>query len=303
MQYSIVFNLITTTTIQLKVDGNTISIMARRTRSSSAQGKKKKVEKEEEIVEEAEEEVEVEEEVEEDENNDDEADSDDDEEDEEEEEEDVAAALFNSANAQDDEDEESDDEGDEKDTTMVAMDTLTPQQVEPYTFDLRNMLAISTDQLLIGSLYDTKNTKKNKTANNNKSEEEIPLDPKYNRGNLSVQIDEEYLLSKATVGCTQLVRALWQLPTEQSDAGPLITLPTYDEIKLPRAMVSTIKMTCHLTLETNASFLFHIYEHYYHCAFTHYLSMSSLINAMRIIMVQLSFYFYLLASTATETGN
>jgi hypothetical protein len=226
--------------------------MARRTRSSSAQGKKQKVEKEEEVV------VVVEEEIEEDENNDEEADSDDDEEDEEEE--DVAAALFNSANAQDDDEgEESDDEGDEKDTTMVAMDTLTPQQVEPYVFDLRNMLAISTDQLLIGSLYDTKNTKKSKTANNNKSEEEIPLDPKYNRGNLSVQIDEEYLLSKATVGCTQLVRALWQLPTEQSDAGPLITLPTYDEIKLPRAMVSTIKIICHLTLETNASFLYHIY--------------------------------------------
>jgi hypothetical protein len=218
--------------------------MARRTRSSSAQGKKQKVEKEEEVVvEEEEEEEEVEVEVEEeDENNDDEGDSDDDEEDEEEE--DVAAALFNSANAQDDDDEEveSDNEGDEKDTTMVVMDTLTPQQVEPYTFDLRNMLAISTDQLLIGSLYDTKDTKKNKAANNYKSEEEIPLDPKYNRGNLSVQIDEEYLLSKATVGCTQLVRALWQLPTEQSDAGPLITLPTYDEIKLPRAMVSTIKI-------------------------------------------------------------
>jgi hypothetical protein len=234
--------------------------MARRTRSSSAQGKKQKVEKEEEEEEEVVEVVEVEEEVEEDENNEDEADSDDDDEEDEEEEEDVAAALFNSANAQDDDDAESDNEDDEKDTTMVAMDT-TPSQVEPYTFDLRNMLAISTDQLLIDSLYDTQNTKKNKTAaNNNKSEEEIPLDPKYNRGSLSVQIDEEYLLSKATVGCTQLVRALWQLPTEQSDAGPLITLPTYDEIKLPRAMVSTVKMTWHLTLETNESYLCHIYD-------------------------------------------
>jgi len=98
---------------------------------------------------------------------------------------------------------------------------------EPYTFDLRNMLAVNTDQLAIGSLY--KGSKKKKKIDTS-SKEEIPL------VQTAFEVNEEYLLSKATDGCTQLIRALWELPTETSDAGPLVTLPTYDEIRLPRAM-------------------------------------------------------------------
>lgn len=104
-------------------------------------------------------------------------------------------------------------------------------QSEAYTYDLRNLLAINTDQLAIGSLYDSKGAKKSKSTND--KDIEIPLDPI--RG-ASLEVNEEYLLSKATDGCTQLIRAIWELPTEQSDAGPLATLPAYDEVRLPRAM-------------------------------------------------------------------
>jgi regulator of ribosome biosynthesis len=54
--------------------------------------------------------------------------------------------------------------------------------------------------------------------------------------NFHMTIDEEYLLQKATDGCHQLLSVLWQLPVERSDAGPLGTLPKYDEIPLPRSL-------------------------------------------------------------------
>lgn len=140
-------------------------------------------------------------------------------------EEDVAAALFKRPEEESDDD--SDDSGGEEDGKA----SKSALQSEAYTFDLRNMLAINTDQLAIGSLYDTKGAKK--TRNANAKDIEIPLDPL--RG-ASLEVNEEYLLSKATDGCTKLIRSLWELPTEVSDAGPLVTLPSYDEVRLPRAM-------------------------------------------------------------------
>ncbi len=140
--------------------------------------------------------------------------------------EDVAASLFN---RQAEDEDESDDDSDGDDSMEDNNAPSSSMQVEAYTFDLRNMLAINTDQLAIGTFYDTK---KSKDANENNIE--IPLDPV--RGK-SLGVNEEYLLSKATDGCTKLIQSLWTLPTEMSDAGPLVTLPTYDEIRLPRAMV------------------------------------------------------------------
>ena len=139
-------------------------------------------------------------------------------------EEDVAAALFKGPK----EDSESDDDSDGEDSIENNNATPLAPQSEAYTFDLRNMLAINTDQLAIGTLYDTKKSKdENKDI-------EIPLDPKHGT---SLEVNEKYLLSKASDGCTELILSLWELPTEISDAGPLVTLPTYDEVRLPRALV------------------------------------------------------------------
>ena len=141
-------------------------------------------------------------------------------------EEDVAASLFN---RQAEEEDESDDDSDGDESMDDNNAPSSVMQAEAYTFDLRNMLAINTDQLAMGTLYDVK-----KSKSSNGKDIEIPLDPV--RG-ASLEVNEEYLLSKATDGCTKLIQSLWALPTEMSDAGPLATLPSYDEIRLPRAMV------------------------------------------------------------------
>lgn len=130
----------------------------------------------------------------------------------------------------DDDDEDDDDEEDAikgEELQRVAK-TLTPSTSsigEQCTFDIRNLLAMNTHQISVNDLY---------TATSKKSKDEkvtIPGDK------LPVTVNEAHLLEKALDGCTQLVSVLWQLPTEQSDVGPLISLPPYDEIKLPRALV------------------------------------------------------------------
>jgi hypothetical protein len=162
----------------------------------------------------------------------------------EEEEEDLAAALFSGGKRQNDDNH--DDEGsseDEEDDEAAAQANQTAADIAanastsgPFTFDLRNLLAISTDQLATSTLY----SNKSKPANTNGRDEEdisIPLD----LSRKSIRVNEDFLLKQATTGCTQLIRALWQLPTEQGDAGPLVTLPTYDEVRLPRALVCFVK--------------------------------------------------------------
>ena len=180
---------------------------------------------------------------------DDSSSSDEDDEEESDEEEDVAAALFSGSSKQQNNDtydvDESNDDEDEDHSEHAAAQAANQAAADiaanastagPFTFDLRNMLAISTDQLATSSLY--KNTKQQaaKKPGRDEADISIPLDPTRN----AIQVNEDYLLQQATTGCTQLIRALWQLPTEQSDAGPLVTLPTYDEVRLPRALVSAV---------------------------------------------------------------
>jgi hypothetical protein len=165
--------------------------------------------------------------------------------DDDEEEVDVAAALFQGGMAaEQDDNEESDDEStsdDEEDrsggkgqkVSIAPGVSQTSAPSEPYTFDLRNLLAVNTDPISTNSLYIGSNK-----AGAKKGQEaliSIPLD----QSRISLQVDEAFLLSKATAGCTQLIQALWQLPTEQSAAGPLVTLPSYDEVRLPRSLVSS----------------------------------------------------------------
>ena len=82
-----------------------------------------------------------------------------------------------------------------------------------------------------------KGAKNNKSKSSGEANVSISLSE---TGRDGLMVNEDYLLSTATAGCTQIIKALWELPTEQSDAGPLVTLPHYDEVKLPRALVSLL---------------------------------------------------------------
>jgi hypothetical protein len=107
---------------------------------------------------------------------------------------------------------------------------------EPCTFDLRNLSAFNTHQNDTSKLYLPRS---NKTLVNElltiggtdgQQSQKTCLMP--------MLVNEEYLLSKATDACAQLIDALWQLPMEKSsDAGAIAVLPSFDAIKLPRALV------------------------------------------------------------------
>jgi hypothetical protein len=151
---------------------------------------------------------------------------------------DIAAVFHDQADGDDDDDDDDSSDSDDKDEKMAAAakavaSTLNSDQ---YTFDLRKMLAINSDQLPLSELYG-KTDEQKKSSSSDKSIT-IPLDDSQ-----GLTVNDDFLLSRATEGCTQLIQALWQLPTEQSDAGPLVTLPGYDEIRLPRALVSQHKNT------------------------------------------------------------
>jgi hypothetical protein len=149
-------------------------------------------------------------------------DSSDEEEEEEEEGNDVSALFRGSAGADDDEDSDSDDEG-AKETAVATLSTKTGP--EHCNFDLRNMTAMNVHQVPASVLYQTKKRQGEDSIS-------IPLDQGH-----KLQVNEDFLLERASAGCAQLVAAIWQLPTETSDAGPLATLPGYNEIPIPRSMV------------------------------------------------------------------
>jgi len=164
---------------------------------------------------------------------DDEDDDDDDEEEEVDDEEDNIDALFKGSRADDDDDdgdedeeESSDDDDDENRITTGLIKSGGPEQC---TFDLRNMTAMNSHQIPTGSLY----LKEERVIKVEESSICIPLET--NGGTIHYHVNED--LERASAGCSQLIAAIWQLPTEMSDAGPLAALPTYNEIPIPRAMV------------------------------------------------------------------
>lgn len=91
---------------------------------------------------------------------------------------------------------------------------------EPCSFDLRNLLGINSHTIDTAALYQKSEQDQGRVT--------IPS---------NLQINEEYLLKKAQQGCHQLLKSLWQLPQEQSDVGALVTLPTFEDSRLPRALV------------------------------------------------------------------
>ena len=125
---------------------------------------------------------------------------------------------------------EDDDESKARQVSKATKNKNVDKGSELCTFDLRNLVAMNSHQIASNSLVLSQ--KKKKSANSSSGNLTIPSN---DHGNV---VNEEFLLAKATEGCTQLVQALWQLPTEKSDAGPLVELPSYDEIRLPRSLVS-----------------------------------------------------------------
>jgi hypothetical protein len=136
---------------------------------------------------------------------------------------------------QDEEEEESSDEEEEEGNEQEKRYTANKLEITPVasatgeqcTFDLRNLLAMNSHQVSTAALYSTKTKKAS-------SDEKLTIAPT----GLGVSINEDYILEKATDGCAQLLGALWQMPIERSDAGPMVFLPSWDEIKIPRALVS-----------------------------------------------------------------
>jgi hypothetical protein len=106
---------------------------------------------------------------------------------------------------------------------------VIPGTDEPCSFDLRNLLALSSYPVDSHQLY---------TPITSSKEIRCPKNEIIPRDQSTFLVNEEFLLQKATIGCTQLISALWKLPIERSDAGPMVTLPLHDESKVPRSLVS-----------------------------------------------------------------
>jgi Ribosome biogenesis regulatory protein (RRS1) len=134
-------------------------------------------------------------------------------------------------------DDDDDDDDDEQEQSNARMESQLFSSGEQCTFDLRNLVAVSSHQLNASLLYSSKRPAR---------ESDITISLEDSR----IQVDEEQLLEKARDGCAQLISAIWQLPKETSDAGPLVTLPSYFEIKIPRALVSYGRLSLGNTLWT-----------------------------------------------------
>lgn len=94
---------------------------------------------------------------------------------------------------------------------------------EHYALDLRNLLAINSHQVNYRALYQQKKSEA--------TESNLTITTKgYQDAN------EEHLLKKASEGCSQLLKGLWELETEKTDAGPLAVLPSYFVNKTPREL-------------------------------------------------------------------
>jgi len=119
---------------------------------------------------------------------------------------------------------------------------------ENCSFDLRNLLALNSHNIDTRTLYNNKNKggRDEKLTISPYDNDDFATNTKKKNSSVSAgakacmkycdSINEQYLLQKATDGCTQLLDSLWRLPIKNSDVGPMVTLPTYDEITLPRAL-------------------------------------------------------------------
>ena len=124
------------------------------------------------------------------------------------------------------EDSEEKENDEENDDTSHERSSIAVEGNENCTLDLRNLMAINSHQINHRSLY-------NQTKSKSEVEDEVTICVSGLK-----RANEDYLLQKASEGCSQLLAGLWELETEKTDAGPMATLPKYFEIITPRELVS-----------------------------------------------------------------
>lgn len=107
-------------------------------------------------------------------------------------------------------------------------DEVLEEGEERCSLDLRNLLATNPHQVNPRLLY-----QQQKSVSTNKEEDSTTIC--INGAKIA---NDEYLLQKASDGCSQLLSGLWKLETEKSDAGPMAILPKFCDVVIPRELVS-----------------------------------------------------------------
>lgn len=148
-----------------------------------------------------------------------------------------------------DSDEDDDSEGEDDDD---ASDDSEQKEIytgdESCTLDLRNLTAINSHQVNTATLYKShsessskKKGKKGKKKNDVMAAAALgdKLSATIPPTDTTTIINEDQLLETAREGCQQILKGLWSLETERTDAGPMGLLPQQFEIKTPRELVSS----------------------------------------------------------------
>jgi hypothetical protein len=142
----------------------------------------------------------------------------------------------------DEDDDNEDGQGKLASPSQAARFGSSSSEAEACTFDLRNLLAMNTHQVDTVALY-KQPPKKSKALSDGDDGKTITIPG----DSMPAVANDDALLQMATDGCRQLIAALWQLPVERSDAGPLVTLPGYEEVRIPRALVRNCEEKAHVT--------------------------------------------------------
>jgi Ribosome biogenesis regulatory protein (RRS1) len=139
-------------------------------------------------------------------------------------------AMDDNDNAEEEESSGEQDDGEEEDEEEYPSNNniVVDGGDEPCTFDLRNLLAFNAHPIDTAALYAA--PLKNDSVNKQPTPGRVTIPS-------VITVDEKHLYQKAEAGCQQLIAALWQLPTERSDAGPMVKLPSTDDSRVPRALV------------------------------------------------------------------
>ena len=147
----------------------------------------------------------------------------------------------------DDSEDDDDSEGDDDDD---ASDDGEREEKEIYTgdesctLDLRNLTAINSHQVNTATLYKSQADNKKKGTKGKKKNDLMAAAAMGDKLSATIPptdtttiINEDQLLETAREGCQQILRGLWSLETERTDAGPMGLLPQQFEIKTPRELV------------------------------------------------------------------
>jgi len=128
--------------------------------------------------------------------------------------------------AMDEEQEEESDSDDEERAAGAPRSSSAPAGEEGHTFDLRNLTALNPHQVDASALY--------RGAAGEELDVTISSNPK--TCGTYVPPDESILMERARSGCTDLLRALWNVEKEKTDVGPLGVLPDKFVIATPRSL-------------------------------------------------------------------